>query len=173
MGDYTLAQAQADVAALRGQLAHLAANSELLNLIIDTKLTLPDGSTWTAAGLSVAAPATAPVIADTWHTLGTLSHYTVTAGRFRFTPEGEVEFDVGVNGDGSNVVTTTFSVTIPSAYRPSVTRRVTMSQTGRTITAGDNWPALIVNTTGTVQVQCPAAGATTAMHCNVSFPLDN
>jgi hypothetical protein len=172
MADYSLQQAQADIASLRGQLAHLAANSELLNLIIDTLLTLPDGSTWSTAGLSVLAPATAPITADTWHTLGTLSHYTVTAGRFRFDAFGEVEFDIDVAGDASNVGTTTFSVTIPSAYRPSVPRRATLSESGHAIGAGDQWPTLQVNTAGTVQV-IVQPNITSALHWNGSFPLDN
>src|SRR6266702_5333862 len=103
---------------------------------------------------------------ETWHTLGTLSHYTVTRGRFRLTSEGEAELDIGVSGDGSNVVTTTFSVTVPAAYRPAVTRRATLSQSGRNVTAGDQWPTAVLNTGGTVDVLCPAAGATTALHWN-------
>ena len=52
MGTYTLDQAQRDVAALRGQIAHLQAYAELLQVVIDTSLTLPDGSSWSATGLN-------------------------------------------------------------------------------------------------------------------------
>jgi hypothetical protein len=108
---------------------------------------------------------------EAWHTLGTLSNYTVTRGRFRINSEGELKLDVDVNGNGSNVGTTTFSVTLPAAYRPAVIRRATLSESGRAITAGDQWPTLQVNTTGTVQV-IVQAGITSALHVNVSIPLD-
>lgn len=164
MADYSLAQAQADVAALRGQLAHLAANSELLNLTIDTRLLIGGGASLVA---------TDPVSggAETWHTLGTLSNFNITRARFRLDAEGELEIDIGIDGNGSNVSGSAFSVTLPSAYRPAVIRRCTLSQTGRNITAGDEWPAVIVATTGVVTIQAHA-GITTALHANPHFPLD-
>jgi hypothetical protein len=157
---FTLEHAEELIAELRGQVDRL---SEVLG-------------TSTGSPIQVTDPlvATDPVNGgpETWHTLGTLSHYTVTRGRFRLTPAGETELDIDVAGDASNVVTTTFSVTVPAAYRPAVTRRATTSQSGRNITAGDQWPTVVLNTSGTVDILCPAAGATTAMHWNGSFPLD-
>lgn len=52
---YSLQQAQRDIAALRGQYAHLLANATFLNLSVDTLLTLPDGTLWNASGLAVSA----------------------------------------------------------------------------------------------------------------------
>lgn len=155
-------QVHDEIATLRGMV-------DKLNEVIGTFT----GGTIQATDDLVATDPVDTRAAETWHTLGTLSNYAVTTARFRMTPEGNVEYDIGVNGNGSNVVTTAFSVTIPTQYRPSVTRRATMSESGRAITATDQWPTFVVNTTGVVQVLCAATGVTTAMHCNVTFPLDN
>jgi len=53
---YTLDQAQRDIAALRGQIAHLQANATFLNVNVATQLTLPDGGIWTSAGPSGGSP---------------------------------------------------------------------------------------------------------------------
>lgn len=58
--NYTLAQAQADVANLRGQIAHLLARAEILQLQVDSSLTaapgalvtMPDTSTWNGSGIT-------------------------------------------------------------------------------------------------------------------------
>src|SRR6266496_3714824 len=108
---------------------------------------------------------------ETWHTLGTLLNFNITRARFRLDPQGELEIDIGIDGNGANVSGSAFSVTMPAAYRPAVTRRCTLSETGRNITAGDLWPAVIVAATGVVTIQAQA-GIMSALHANPHFPLD-
>lgn len=111
------------------------------------------------------------ISADTWHSLGTLSHFTVTRGRYRMTPEGETELDIHVVGDGANLSSTTFANALPAAYRPaSATRRYPL-ESGRAVTAGDPWPRVEIDTSGNVTVVI-AAGVTSAFSGAAKMPLD-
>ena len=107
---------------------------------------------------------------ETWHSLGTLAGYTVNEGRYRLTPDGELEVDVDVTPGGANAALTAFSATLPAAYRPVMNRRFPMAST-RNVTAGDNWPRLIVQAAGGVQVQAPLANITTNLSCTQRVPL--
>lgn len=52
MSNYTLAQAQSDVSALRGQIAHLQAYAKIVQAVIGSSVTMPDGAVWNTAGLN-------------------------------------------------------------------------------------------------------------------------
>jgi len=132
----------------------------------------PSGAPLAQLGQSMAIVASHPggSTAETWQSLGTLSGFTVTRGRYRITPEGEVEFDVVITGGGANAATTSWSNTLPAAYRPAVARAATMA-TGRAVTAGDAWPRLTVSTGGTVQV-VTVANISLAMNANWNMPMD-
>jgi hypothetical protein len=93
---------------------------------------------------------------EAWHSLGTLANYTIAAGRYRMTPEGELELDIDVTGNGSNAGTTTFGNTLPTAYRPAITRHVGIGTT-RPQTNGESWPRLFISTAGGVQVVATAS----------------
>lgn len=109
--------------------------------------------------------------AETWHSLGTLAGYTVNEGRYRLTPEGELELDIDVTPGGANAALTAFSNTLPAAYQPAINRRFPMATT-RNVTAGDNWPRVVVDAgTGVVQVQAPLANITNNQSCNQRVPL--
>ena len=90
---------------------------------------------------------------ETWHDLGSLgAHYTVVLGRYRLTPNNEVEVDIKVVGDGLQATSVTFATTLPVAYRPATTHDSLPMGTTRQVTAGDIWPRLTVDTAGNVTV---------------------
>ena len=161
-----MAASEFDPDQLHDEIAQLRGQVDRLNEVLGTA---------TGGTIQVTDPlvATDPVNGgpETWHTLGTLSNFNITRARFRLDAEGELELDIGIDGNGSNVSGSAFSVTMPSAYRPAVIRRCTLSETGRNITANDLWPAVIVATTGVVTIQAQA-GVTSALHANPHFPLD-
>lgn len=53
---YTLAQAQRDIAALRGQVAALQGIVNVLSVNVTNQFTAPDGSVWVPAGLTMTQP---------------------------------------------------------------------------------------------------------------------
>ena len=113
------------------------------------------------------------LVEETWHSLGTLAGYAVTKGRYKINNEGDLKLDIQVTAGGANAAVATFSNTLPNApdnYRPATVRRFTL-ETGRAVTAGDNWPTLIVNTSGTVQVSTVLAINAT-LEYNGAVPLD-
>ena len=77
-------------------------------------------------------PATS--LPDGWNSLGSPSAtgYTSDHGRYRFTPTGEVEFDILLHGTAGNGTagTYTYANTLPAAYRPAVTRAYPLGSTG-------------------------------------------
>jgi hypothetical protein len=116
-------------------------------------------------------PGVTPTVAETWHTLGTLAGYTVTIGRYRLTPDNELELDIKCAGGGAQAQTVSFSVTLPAAYRP-VTQHDTLPMgTTKAIAAGDIWPRILVTTAGVVTVNATPNSATT-IACCVRIPLD-
>lgn len=153
---YTLEQCEEDVARLRGQV-------DRLTEVLGTGTALQINGTLTATDPVNGGP-------ETWHTLGTLAHFTLSRARFQLTPAGRLEIDFQGLADGANLTTVVFSVTMPAAYRPAQVRRATC-ETGRAVTAADPWPRLTVNTDGTVQIDTQPSIAVT-LECNVSFPLD-
>lgn len=154
---YTVEQCEEDIAELRGQVDRL---TEVIgnggSIQVNVKLTATD-----------------PVNGgpETWHSLGTLANYTVNIGRYRLTPDNEVEIEVDVTAAGANAQTTTFGNTLPSAYRPQADRRLPVSST-RNVTAGDPWPRLFVqSSTGQVQV-IQVASVSDTVSATVRIPLD-
>jgi hypothetical protein len=104
------------------------------------------------AGVMVAQqPGAIAATPEVWHSLGTLANYTVNRGRFRLTPQGETEFDIDVTSTGANAAVTSFSVTIPAAYRPAAQRFWPMAST-KAIAAGDSPPRALVSSAGVVSV---------------------
>jgi hypothetical protein len=165
MADYTLAQAQNDIASLRGQLAHQAANAEFLNLTIDTRLLIGSGATLVATDPVSGGP-------ETWHSLGTLAGFTVTLGRYRLTPHNEVEIDLELAGNGTGAITTTFANSLPSAYRPTVDRRQPLGKTATQITT-ESWPRIFVaSANGNVQVIVDHVNTFSNFGVTALIPLD-
>jgi len=116
VADYTLLQAQTDIASLRGQLAHLLATAEIINLTVDGTLEVQNAI--------VAAPGG---VAETWHDMRPLSNSfvgTVSSHyppQYRLCADGTVEIAGYVQfppSGGPNFNSVTF-FTIPAAYRPS------------------------------------------------------
>jgi hypothetical protein len=109
--------------------------------------------------------------AETWHTLGALgAHYTVTLGRYKLTPEGELELDINVVGDGLQATSVSFANNLPAAYRPATQHDTLPMGTTRQVTAGDIWPRLTVTAAGAVTVINQGTANTFA--CCVRIPLD-
>lgn len=151
---WTLEQAEEEIADLRGQVDRLTEIIATVTLTVTGTLTAPDASVWSSTGLAMGAGAV--ITADTWHTLGSLSHFTVARGRYRLTPEGELEIDISVTPDGANAVATSFANTLPAACQPDVDLRVPAATT-RAVTAADAWHRVYVGGSsganpGTVQV---------------------
>jgi hypothetical protein len=115
--------------------------------------------------------ATGIIAVDTWHSLGTLAGYTVTEGRYRLTPQNEVQIDIQVTAGGSNANTVTFANPLPAAYRPLADRQLPMAEASVTA-AGENWPRIFVQaSTGDVQV-IQTASDTNGCGVTVRIPLD-
>lgn len=58
-------------------------------------------------------------VAETWHSLGTLTGATVNIARYRMMPDGVVHIEIDVVwGVATAAATLTFSNTLPVAYRP-------------------------------------------------------
>jgi hypothetical protein len=57
---------------------------------------------------------------EVWHSLGTLTGYTVTRAQYRMNIMGEVEFDISVNATGVNALNINFSNTLAAPYLPLV-----------------------------------------------------
>lgn len=113
------------------------------------------------------------VSADIWHSLGALTGYTVSRGRYRLMPEGEVEFDVHVTGGGANASGVNFANTLPAVpvnYQPALTRRYPL-ESGRAVTAGDPWPRVEITAAGVVTV-VTAANVTSSFSGGFAMPLD-
>jgi hypothetical protein len=109
--------------------------------------------------------------AETWHSLGALgAHYTVTLGRYKLTPEGELELDINVVGDGLQATSVSFANTLPAAYRPATQHDTLPMGTTRQVTAGDIWPRLTVTTAGAVTVTNQGTANTFAFAGRI--PLD-
>jgi hypothetical protein len=116
-------------------------------------------------------PGVTPAAVETWQSLGTLAGYTVNIGRFRLTPDNELELDIKCAGGGAQAQTVTFSVTLPAAYRPATQHDTIPMGTTKAIAAGDIWPRLLVSTAGAVTVNASPSSATT-IACCVRIPLD-
>lgn len=170
---YTLEQAEEDIATLRGQvdlLTEYIATATLVATDVQS-VTAEISGAITATGGTAAAPTL--ITTDSWNSLGTLTGYTVGTARYRLTTDGEVEIDVSVTSGGSNSGTTTFSTDLPTGYIPTTSHTFPMSST-RAVTAADVWPRLFVTaSTGAVQVVTTANVANgVRLDCTVRCPLN-
>jgi len=66
-------------------------------------------------------PGSSPPIVETWHSLGTFPSGTTSRGRYRIAANGELEIDMTLT---ASPTTGTWPVTLPTAYRPAVTKRI-------------------------------------------------
>ena len=107
---------------------------------------------------------------ETWHTLGTLTGYTVVYGRYRMTAEGEIELDCQATAS-TNATTQAWSVTLPVAYRPATIRRADL-EGGRAQVTTEVFPHITVDTTGVVNFIVQQANLSVTFEFNGTFPLD-
>lgn len=91
---------------------------------------------------------------EPWASLGSYPSGTTTRGRYRMTGDGELELDINLTGTPSSG-SANFPNTLPTAYRPSVTKRGVIAQGG---TLG----LLSVSTAGVVSMTIGAGGSATA-----------
>lgn len=111
------------------------------------------------------------ITTDSWQSLGALgAHYTVTRGRYRLTPDNELELDIEVIGDGLQATSVTFANTLVAPYVPATSHQFLPMGTNRAVTAGDVWPRVTVTAAGAVTVNAPAVSNTFST-C-VRVPLD-
>lgn len=156
---YTLDQAEEDIADLRGDSTVKEEHQEIGSIVLDAN-----------AGALATGAITGP---DTWHSLGTLTGFTVTVGRYKITAaDNMVVVDVKVTAGGANANSVVFSNTMPAAYRPAAGRAYPLGKTGNLGAAlTDQSPRLFVDTTGAVTVL--VRGSDTSDFANtVHVPLD-
>lgn len=129
-------------------------------------------------GQNVTAVATEPGTVDTpesWHSLGSPSAtgFSSGHGRYRMSPEGEVEFDIQLStgGGAGTAGTYTYANTLPSAYQPANIRVYPLARTD-TVGAGSNFPCLIIHASGQVQIQLPGVAANNQAGGQAFMPLD-
>jgi hypothetical protein len=158
--------------------------AKLSGVLAPPLISMSDGTSATTDGTSIRSsgmitPITSAVLPgdttgaiETWHSLGTLSGYSVTTGVYRMAAEGELEVAVDVTGSGAHALSVTFSVTLPALYRPGNAPPQQPLTTNRNQAAGDGFPRLQVTTGGAVTVTAPAINTTTAYRGTMRFPLD-
>jgi hypothetical protein len=122
-----------------------------------------------ATTLVASTPGTAT--AETWNTLGGglgIANLTSDHGRYRFTPEGEVEIDVLLRATGAVVSASgTFANSLVSAYRPAFTRSYPL---GGPVAAGLG--RVLVSTAGAVTVTVPNLNSGNVMGTTIIMPTD-
>lgn len=123
---------------------------------------------------STAGTASAPTLitTDTWNSLGTLSNYTVNIGKYRLTTSNQLELDINVTSSAGAAGSTSFSVTLPAAYRPVTNHTALPMGTTKAIAAADVWPRLSVTTAGAVTV-VNNGGTTNQYTFNGTISIDN
>lgn len=182
---------------LKGISVYDVANNQAMQLLASALnwYTEPGGADgagpWTLFGAILLSPAvnalqvTAPLRAvagtnaaptlittDTWTSLGTLAGYTVNIGKYRLTTSNQLELDINVTSSAGAAGSTSFSVTLPAAYRPVTNHTALPMGTTKAIAAADIWPRLSVTTAGAVTVV--NNGATTNQYTfNGTISLDN
>lgn len=111
---------------------------------------------------------------ETWHSLGSPSAtgFSSDYGRYRMTPEGEVEFDIQLSSAGGGTGGTyTYANTLPTAYRPVNIRVYPLCRTD-TAPGGQFFPCLQVHASGAVQIQVPGIAAGNQVGGQAFMPLD-
>lgn len=126
--------------------------------------------------VTAADPASTTVLVpETWTTLGSPSAtgFTSNIAQYRMTAEGETQIDVKLTagGSGGTAGTYTYAATLPAPYRPPTTRIYPLGWNS-TMVAGAASNALIVNSSGTVQVKLNALAAATIVGTTVRVPLN-
>ena len=116
-------------------------------------------------------PGAANATAEVWHSLGTLTGFSVTEGRYRLVTENEVEIDIDVTGSGTHAASVAWSTTLAAAYRPAVNHTQPLS-TNRNVVAGDGNQRFTLDTTGVVTVLFPVANTTNAYRGCARVPLN-
>lgn len=176
MPNYTLLQAEQDVAALRGQIARLIANGEVVNWQVDGTLLV--------AGTAVAKqPASSPALAETWHDFpaGSNGWGLGTGGwkKYRLTVDGNVQVSIslrliGTKTDGTVVFGTG---ALPSGYQPgSVTSArkilpVSMDTSAATFYGANHTPYFSFNQDGSVTCFGVNATGLSSLDCEGIFSL--
>lgn len=108
---------------------------------------------WIAGGYD---PVAGPPTIETWHSLGSLSGFTIGVARYRMTADGEVEFDIDVDGNATHANSVNFGTTLPTAYRPSLNRHLPLARTGNIGAAlTDQASRIFISTAGVVTVLTP------------------
>lgn len=160
--NYTLAQAQSDIANLRGQVAHLLAYAEILQVVVDTKLTGPDASVWSLSGIALASGKFITT-ADTWQTVTPNAGWALGSNdgtcfnlSYRFAADGLVHIMGSIHSTSTTPNATFF--TLASAYRPSSNIRLSLVEATATAafanfagvsTTGMVSPFLVTTASGT------------------------
>src|SRR5712664_159928 len=137
----------------------------------------PSGSTLTGALTIIQGLTTSVVTAfapgtftpETWHSLGTLAGYTVTTGRYRLTPLGELELDIDVLAGGANAASVAFSVTLAAGYRPAANKRRVLGLAAGSLSTVE--PNVVVSTAGVVTIGQNSAN-TVEIYGGAAIPLD-
>lgn len=139
----------------------------------DTGFNILIGSVSAANPTATPTP-TAPATAETWHSLGSPSAtgFTSNIAQYTYTAEGETEIDVKLtaNAGGGTAGTYSYANTLPAAYRPPTTRIYPLGF-NQTLASGVS-NALIVNSSGVVQVKLAALSAATIVGTTVRVPLN-
>lgn len=110
------------------------------------------------------------ISADIWNTLGGQAAggptgWTVDHGRYRMTPEGEVEIDIMLHSTTTgNAGTIGFNNNLGAAYQPAIDRIYPLGVNSTSVTA-----FVHVTTAGVVTLIVPSA---TKLGCNIRMPLD-
>jgi hypothetical protein len=178
---FSLEHAEDLIADLRGQVDKLSEILATGTLTASTSATLPDGSVWTAAGLAMGAtpaPTSQVATADAWHSLGSPSAtgYTSNHGRYRMSVDGDVEFDITLvaNVGGGTAGNYAYANTLLASpnYRPAFKRAYPIAFNDATSTTGGNFPCLVVDTTGQVNIRIGGYPAGVVVGGNPRMPLD-
>lgn len=155
MGNYTLDQAQRDIADLRGQIAHGLAFSEFLSATVAGTFTAPDGTVWTNTGGMVRDSWHSVVLDSGWGGGGNGIFYRLTAWH-TVQVFGSIVRTTGTITAGTNINNSNL---LPAAYRPTKTWNI--GGTGIPTRAGAEVTAaglLVAEPNGAACPECDIAG---------------
>jgi hypothetical protein len=150
------------------------------NAGINEYLLVTDSGTTVLGQIAAVSPTqttspTNPAIVEPWNSLGsiTATGFTANIGQYKFTTEGETEIDVKLTAKagGGTAGVYSYGTTMPAVYRPPTTRIYPLGWNS-TMVAGAASNALIVNSTGVVQVKLNALVAATIVGTTVRVPLN-
>lgn len=167
MADTTLLQLQTDVASLRGQIAHLLANAELINLIIDGMITGP---------IFAFQPGSSPAVQETWHYLynsavgssGAPTGATSGFVRYKLLADSNMAI-INFNIAGSFAINVNIG-TVPLGYRPA-SQQLGMLAIAEPTAPTSAGPRTVINTSGTFSANWPN-GTATSLGGTMIYPLD-